>query len=320
MIRRPLMLTGLLGAAAGGPYLASQAPDEWPPLWPEANTQAAQEAEGAPSFNFQPPDASSPRGPGSPAYQSLSALEGPQGLSLEQVFDWNITRNWVYERWARKSTGLADPSLYGVRVPLVTGSAMTDVAGSLSYYFDSSGVLQRIRLNGQTADTTRLAQVAIARFGMQQRLARSPGDQLFQAVEGGRVRGELRTRPDGVLWATSPHESFAVELEMNRPGGTRWVEPPKLQLDVPTAPPASPQTAEAAAANAREAGSPILPPRSVVPDRPPVSTASNPAGAQSVGATTQSTPAPPPVGAPTTAPPSQMKPLDGYRDRFRWPG
>ena len=33
-------------------------------------------------------------------------------------------------------------------------------------------------------------------------------------------RGELRTRPAPVLWASSPHDSFAVDLDLQRPDVT----------------------------------------------------------------------------------------------------
>lgn len=324
MILRRLAFAGLLGGAAAGPYVASQAPGALEGVWGPNNGAAAAEADPVPGA-LASPNLGAPGGPGSPIYKSPAPLGGPVGLSLEQAFDWNVTRNWVYSQWARKSTGLADPTLFGVRVPLVTGSGMTDLAGSLSYYFDRNGAVQRIRFQGRTADTSRIIHLAATRFGMQPRQPNTPGDQLLQSVEGNQLRGELRTRPEGTLWATSPHSSFDVRFEATRNGSPYTVAPDLLKFEVPpdtprvasNAPNGS-QPAPAAAIVPASEGSPILPPRSLIPDRPPVSNPTTPgAVGQSVEA---ATPKPPAIGAPTTAPGPQMKPLDGYRQRFRWPG
>lgn len=336
MIVRRLAMAGLLGGAAAGPYVASQAPDAWENAWgPSSNPPAQEQAFDPMAAVGAPPDLSAPGGPGSPIYASPAPLAGPVGLPLEQALDWSVTRNWVYRHWARKSTGLADPNLFGVRVPLVTGAGMTDVAGSLSYYFDRDGVLQRIRLSGRTADTSRIVHLAASRFGMQPRQPHSAGDQLLQAVEGGKLRGELRTRPEGTLWATSPHTSFDVRFEATRPGGEYTVEPETLKLDIPPAPPRVASNAGAGspgndAAIDPRTGTPFLPPRSLVPDRPPVSaqqvsSSAPPASRAATGATQAEiggppTPTLPKLGAPTSAPRPAMEPLDGYRQRFRWPG
>ena len=320
MIARRLALAGVLGAAAGGPYVASQAPDAFDDLWspnsgsPSATSPTVEPAAAA----SHPPDLSAPGGPGSEIYSSPAPLAGPVGVSLEQALDWNVTRNWVYRNWARKSTGLADPALFGVRVPVVTGAGMTDLAGTLTYYFDRGGLLQRIRLEGKTADTSRLVHLATTRFAMQARRPLSPGDQLFQAVDGQRLRGELRTRPEGTLWATSPHTSFDVRMEVTRPGGEYAVTPERPRLELPEAP----QVASNPQAPV-PVGDPILPPRSVVPDRPatqPAPTAERASGSLAPTSASDSNPALPKLGSPTAAPPPAVKPLDGYRDRFRWPG
>lgn len=317
MIGRPLALAGMLGAAVGGPYVISQAPDGWKSPWGNTSQPAATSA--PPAFATPvPPDLSAPHGPGSEIYESPVGLAGPVGMPLEQAMHWGIDKNWVYRNWARKSTGLSDPKLFGVRVPLVTGSGMTDVAGSLTYYFDRSGVLQRMRLRGRTADTSRLVHLAATRFGMQPRQPLSPGDQLLQYVEGKTLRGELRTRPSSVLWATSPHDSFEVSLEVTRPGSDYVVTMDAPRLDLPEGPPASSERTAMAPKAAREAGSPFLPPRALIPDGEP--TSSTPAGVSSEESPKASEPKPPVIGGPTKAPAPEVKPLDGYRDRFRWPG
>ncbi len=322
MLGRPIALAGLLGAAVGGPYLASQAPDDWASRWgasPPAEAQAEASAWSPDQLNFRAPNLAAPNGPGSEVYESPAPLAGPVGIGLEQALNWNVTKNWVYQQWARKSTGLSDPRLFGVRVPLVTGSGMTDVAGSLTYYFDKAGVLQRMRLVGQTADTSRIAHLATTRFGMTPRTALSPGDQLFQAVQSNTLRGQLRTRPEGTLWATSPHQSFAVQFEVTRPGSPFVVTPTLPKLELPegvAAQVASKPTGE------KPLGDPIFPSRQIVPDATArAETAKATQGAAEAGnAGKLPTPKLPKLGSPTAAPPAKIEPLDGYRDRFRWPG
>ncbi|TWT42847.1 DUF6690 family protein [Botrimarina hoheduenensis] len=315
---RPYALAGLLGAAVGGPYLISNAPEGWP----TATTNASQVAVEAPP-TIDPrllarPEIEGPHGPGSQIYRRPAPLEGRVHRSLDEILRWEINKDWVFATWDRKSTGLADPELFGVRVPVVTGHAMTDVAGALSYYFDAAGQLQRIRLVGTTADTTQLAQIVSSRFAMQRRVSLSPGEQLFQANEENRVRSELRTRPEAVMWGTSPHNSFRVELEVNRPGSRHWIKPPALSL-------ASRGGATTGAENISTKPSateptPVFPARSVVPDEEKVAAVT----------TAQGTPPPPssPSASPDTAPKtaasapppdSDTAPLDSYRRRFRWP-
>lgn len=319
MIARPVALAGLMGAAVGGPYLASQAPEDWGNPWGgQAPPAATSSAPPSTSFDpLRPADLSGPKGPGSEIYRGAAAIEGPIGLPLEQALDWNVTKNWVYSQWARKSTGLADPTLFGVRVPLVTGSGMTDLAGSLTYYFDHSGVLQRMRLSGRTADTSRVVQLATRRFNMTPRTGHIAGDQLFQAVQDNKLRGELRTRPRGVLWNTSPHDSFSVDLEVTRPGGDYVVTPYQAKFD----PPGGAAAEVASKRPATGEGDPIFPARSVVPDAAPADQAAASASKASSDATGgPPSPALPTIGSPQAAPPPALAPLDGYRDRFRWPG
>jgi hypothetical protein len=326
----------MLGAAVGVPYAVHEAPKDWAAPWGAAASAPAaprdEQAAGAidPKL-LAPPQSSLPGGPGSNVYSSPHPLEGPRNMPLAHALRWDITKEWVYQQWARKSTGLADPTLYGVRVPLVTGARMTDLAGSLSYYFDAQGVLQKIHFHGRTADTTEVARIAAERFGMQRRLAVSPGDQLFQSVEGDRVRSELRTRPEGTLWSTSPHESFLVDLDANRPGGPCWPAPPQTTLHLP----GTAAAATAPAGSPAGPGKPVFPSRSVVPDAAGSAaegSLAGPALPKSPEGSVRNLPTDASKGADATggatpvgsfraadAAGNDLKPLVNYRDRFRWP-
>ena len=150
-------------------------------------------------------------------------------MSLAEVLRLDVTKEWVYQRWARKSTGLADLEHYGIRVPLVTGTQLSDLAGSLTYLFDADGRAERISFRGTTGDTTQLVMLLVRKYQLQRQPTMNPGEQLYQLRKGEEVYSELRTLPASVLWSSSPHNSFAVELELQRPDATKPL-PKKLPI------------------------------------------------------------------------------------------
>ena len=240
MLPKPLVMTGVLGAAVAAPIALTEGPKHWPGMGGGAPTQATAAAEQQPP-ELQRPDISSPEGPGALIYQSPAPIEGVGFVSVAQMLRMDVTKEWVYARWARKSTGLGEPGLFGVRVPVVTGTAMTDLAGSLSYYFNQQGRVDKIRFHGRTADTTQLVQIAQKQFGMKPQPSLA-GEQLYQTPSSGYALCELRTRPKPVLWSTSPHDSFEVDLEINRPGTGLYVWRRPVEPNLPASP--EPQSAK----------------------------------------------------------------------------
>jgi hypothetical protein len=165
-------------------------------------------------------------------HASLSPSAAAPRLSLAHVLRFDLTKEWVYRQWERKSTGLADAELFGIRVPLVTGTGIGDLAGSLTYYFNVQGQVQHITFRGQTGDTTPLIEFLTRYYAFQRRVAPA-GEQLYQVSGGDRVQSELRTRPEPILKAAAPHGSFAVELELERPGSDRFMLPHGPGVAVP---------------------------------------------------------------------------------------
>jgi hypothetical protein len=153
------------------------------------------------------------------------------------VLRFDITKDWVYQRWERKSTALADLDLFGVRVPLVTGKQVYDIAGSLTYFFGADGRVKRISFRGRTGDTTQLAMLLHQRFGLQAVPSGIAGQQLLQVRQGEDVISELRTQTAPVLWSNSPHESFSVEFELQDPATARPLKPQVASVSTPPAAP-----------------------------------------------------------------------------------
>jgi len=219
MFSRAAAIPLLLAASVGIPYLASNGPD-FSGLWPGKSEQSANRLSGQ-SVGMVPgahQTLDQPvQGPGAVLYPTAIPLEGMPSTSLHEIFRFDVTKEWVYHRWARKSTALAELGLYGIRVPLVTGTKLHDLAGSLTYFFGGDGGLQRISFVGRTGDSTQLAMLMMQRYGLVRQATPVVGEQVFQVRRENQVFSEMRTRPAPVLWASTPHDSFSVELDLQRP-------------------------------------------------------------------------------------------------------
>ena len=132
--------------------------------------------------------------------QTPGAAAAAQKASLptqdaSTVFDFQITPEWVVARWPTASTGLAQLQLEGYRVPLVTGTAQQDLAGSLTYYFNAEQRLQQITFIGTSGDPRPLIGLLVARFHLTRRLANDPGLVLYEAVrDNNKVASTLQIR------------------------------------------------------------------------------------------------------------------------------
>ena len=138
---------------------------------------------------------------------------------LAEVFNFNVTADWVMHRWPRVSTGLPDLPFQGYRVPLVTGTKTSDLAGSLTYYFDTRQQPQRISFRGTTGDPSPLVALLSSRFHFTRRVINDPGVVLYEAVDpADQPAGSLKIRSANVVKANQPYTQFEIELVINRPG------------------------------------------------------------------------------------------------------
>lgn len=235
MSSRPLMIATLIGASVGVPYVMSHS---------STNQNGANNA-SPPAMNaslpgeiaLKPPALAQRlpapgQNPGSPAYANPAPVQGARFTSVNQVLRFDVTKEWVYRSWDRKSTGPTDVGLFSVRVPLAMSSPMTGLAGSLTYFFNSQGQVEHISFRGRTGDTTQLVQL-LTRYYQFQRVESPTGEQVYQVRSGDQVQSELRTRPEAVLWSNSPNQSIAVELEFARPGSHRVLPPRPTGLQIP---------------------------------------------------------------------------------------
>jgi uncharacterized protein DUF6690 len=252
---RPLIIATVIGASVGIPYLASRSstgqngPSNAPPGSPFASTQ-----QGAPTRLplVTQPSASMPNVPGATAFAN-AVPRTARFTSVEQVFRFDVTREWVYQSWDRKSTGPTDVGLFSVRVPLVMAPQISGLAGSLTYYFNSNGAVEHISFRGRTGDTTPLVQLLTTTYQFQ-RVESPTGEQVYQVQYRGQVQSELRTRPEPILYSRSPNQSIAIELELARPGSERVLPPRPTGFEIPAvaATPATPAASPSASTEPQE--------------------------------------------------------------------
>jgi hypothetical protein len=104
-----------------------------------------------------------------------TAKKPPAGESFDDVFRFDIVPEWIINRWRQVTPGLSQLELQGYRVPLVTGTAVDDLAGSLTYYFNARQQVQRISFQGTTGDAGRLIRFLAGRYQFGRRMTKNPG-------------------------------------------------------------------------------------------------------------------------------------------------
>jgi hypothetical protein len=217
-MRRILLLAMGLGLTMFGPIAAFRAP-EWlggqtasvPSSQPPA-VQAAADADKKPGAEATKTPTVSPPVPLEPA------LEGLPIYDFADIFRFDISPGWIMSRWSRVSAGLGTLQLHGYRVPLVTGTAEDDLAGSLTYYFNATQQVQRITFSGTTGDARRLVHFITRRYGFARRVANDPSLFIYEIPEPrGPARNTLQIKPARVLSADRPYQRFDVELALERP-------------------------------------------------------------------------------------------------------
>jgi hypothetical protein len=161
---------------------------------------------------------------GDPSAAPLVAIAAPTSSSsttptpsLTEVLRFDATVEWVMHRWPRVTTGLPYMQLQGYRAPLVTGTAMSDVAGSLTYYFNAQQQVQRITLRGTIGDPSVLVTILTTQHRFTRRLTNDPGVVVYESVDSsGRPAGTLQIRSANVISVSEPRTRFEIDLVMDR--------------------------------------------------------------------------------------------------------
>jgi hypothetical protein len=162
-----------------------------------------------------PNEASSHQSPLAGAADLLD--KAPTKNEFSEVFRWDVTTSWILSRWPRVSAGLSEVERQGYRVPLVTGTATDDLAGSLTYYFNRGQQVERITFLGTTGDSRRLVALLATKFGFVREPNDDPSLFLYRVREGRKVTSELRIKPAHIVRSDAPYSRFEVALLIHRP-------------------------------------------------------------------------------------------------------
>jgi hypothetical protein len=206
MFSRPMLFVGVLVACVAVPYvlldqqLAQSVRGQWNRV--AGNTQLKQEDSlTAPA-----------------TVQAVAAPKAP-AISIEQVFRFDITPQWVAGHWPKASTVVGDPKQLGMRVALVTGTQPGDVAGSLTYFFDEHHQLQRITFAGLTGDPRRLLATVVTPNGLKSQ----PTTDAAHYISGDAQKptSEVTVRHLPVV-GTNESAQVEVSVDLNRTDVLTW--------------------------------------------------------------------------------------------------
>jgi hypothetical protein len=137
---------------------------------------------------------------------------------LDEVFRFDIAPADVLHRWPRVSTDLPYLHLHGYRVPLVSGTDATALAGSLTYYFNPSQQVQRITFRGTTGDPRAIIALLTTRYHYARRPNNDPSRLVYEASNSSRqLMGQVVIRSAPVVRQSDIHGRYDIDLSMDRP-------------------------------------------------------------------------------------------------------
>jgi hypothetical protein len=146
--------------------------------------------------------------------EAIVAVAGPSELSLPDLFRFDLTPRTITDRWNRVSTGLGDVRYQGYRVPLVTGTTPSDLAGSLTYYFDAQPRLRRITFLGTTGDPGRVVEFFSKQFGFRRFQTGNPRVTSYRTHY--RYTGLMEVTPAEVLDRHQAETNYKIDLSIER--------------------------------------------------------------------------------------------------------
>lgn len=213
---RSLSYLAIAAAVIAGPPLAySTAPDYWTSVvkslpWVGSGEDDSSDIVDLTDFKS-----------GADGQPTKIPLEGRPVTDLGEVLRFDVTPGWVISRWPRVSTGGPHLQLQGYRVPLVTGTKESDIAGSLTYYFNAQQAVQRITFIGTTGDGKKLVGLLTTRYGFIHRPTNNPGLYIYEfAHADGRTKSLLKITSADTIKASDPHRRYNVELLLEKRAAT----------------------------------------------------------------------------------------------------
>lgn len=232
--RRSIML-GLLVASVAIPYLGShpQVRAQLETAWRAGWGGSGGKGESKPGWRLPFAEVAAPALPNPTAPPALGSVPGLQDLpgslagpatrDFGQVINYGVTPDWVLANWSRVTTVLAEHNLEGLRVAFVSGTGIDDLAGVLTYYYDTERRLQRIAFQGHTGDARRLETFVQQSFGLRSEPGLYAG--LWLTKWNGQPKSALLIHHAPVVVSASSHARLEVLLELNRPDAPFTLSP-----------------------------------------------------------------------------------------------
>lgn len=239
---RPIVTALLAATAVGAPYMASEtsvgrkltdsissvantvSPPTSTASWIDGPANAHHQTEALWDKELGPRDLNQISRNGGPA----QSLVGGPVHDLRDVLRFDISPQWVSQHFSRVSTVLADLRLDGLRVPLVTGTKPDDIAGTITYYFDHGGKLQRVNLHGFTGDPQRINATMQQHYHMKAEPTLDAGVSVVRW--NGIPSGLLKVTRAPVMYADATHQKYTLFLELNQPDGGYGLSPAAQQI------------------------------------------------------------------------------------------
>ncbi len=150
-----------------------------------------------------------------PDHAPMPSLVGTRTDDLRKIIRFDATPEKVIAHFSRVTTVLADLSLQGLRVPVVTGTEATDLAGTMTYYFDKSGQTQRISLHGFTGDPRELITTLSQHYELKHEPSYEAG--VYMKRWNGHPINFMRITHAPVVRTENVHQKYTVFLDQNHP-------------------------------------------------------------------------------------------------------
>lgn len=167
--------------------------------------------------------ASSAGGPGMNAAYATPMRPGDGPMPFDQIVRFDLTPDSITQNWSRVTTTQSEHFLLGMRVAVVTGPEISDLAGSMTYYFDEQDQLQRISLQGFTGDASRLIAHCEQGYKLEKQASLDAG--MYIAQWNGMPTSVLHVARAPIIRADSPRTQYYVTLEINRPSARMQLSP-----------------------------------------------------------------------------------------------
>ncbi|QDU94009.1 DUF6690 family protein [Lignipirellula cremea] len=212
-MRKELLYLPILLAASGGPYLLQSGK----PAADEEQTSTLTGLSGLmedEAIDALPPPTLEPVNRLGTSI-TTAPLAGPPTSDFLEVFRFDVTPNWILQRWGRVTTALDAPGMQGLRTALVTGAQPSDVAGSLTYYFDHQQQVKRVSFQGTTGDPQRLVDSLTRAYGLRQKKSLLAG--MYVSEWNGTVTSALRISQRPLISSGDNLATYDVMLELNLP-------------------------------------------------------------------------------------------------------